>query len=57
MALTDRQGIIGGNKGHIIVENINNIEKIRVFSLDRKEIVVYDRPKQITGYEYEIKSV
>lgn len=57
MALTDRQGIINGDKGHIIVENINNIEKIRVYSLDRKEIAIYDRPNQITGYEYEVEAV
>jgi predicted dehydrogenase len=56
LAITDRQGVINGNKGYIVVENINNYEKIRVFSLDRKEIAVYDAPEQITGYEYEVES-
>lgn len=56
LAITDRQGVINGNKGYIVVENINNYEKIRVFSLDRKEIAVYDRPEQISGYEYEVEA-
>jgi len=56
LAVTDRQGVINGDKGYIVVENINNYEKIRVFSLDREEIAVYDRPKQISGYEYEVEA-
>ncbi|EKQ54557.1 MULTISPECIES: Gfo/Idh/MocA family oxidoreductase [unclassified Clostridium] len=55
LAITDRQGVINGDKGYIVVENINNYEKIRVFSSDREEIAVYDAPKQITGYEYEVE--
>lgn len=56
LAITDREGIINGDKGYIVVENINNYEKFRVFSLERQEIAVYDRPKQITGYEYEVEA-
>ncbi len=56
LAISDRQGVINGDKGYIVIENINNYEKIRVFSLDREEIAVYDAPKQITGYEYEVES-
>ncbi|MVX66511.1 gfo/Idh/MocA family oxidoreductase [Clostridium chromiireducens] len=56
LAISDRQGVINGDKGYIVVENINNYEKIRVFSLEREEIAVYDAPKQITGYEYEVEA-
>lgn len=56
LAISDRQGVINGDKGYIVVENINNYEKIRVFSLERDEIAVYDAPKQITGYEYEVEA-
>lgn len=56
LAISDRQGVINGDKGYIVIENINNYEKIRVFSLDREEIAVYDAPKQITGYEYEVEA-
>ncbi|OOM81383.1 Gfo/Idh/MocA family oxidoreductase [Clostridium sp. BL-8] len=55
-AITDRQGVINGDNGYIVVENINNYEKIRAFSSDREEIAVYDAPKQITGYEYEVEA-
>ncbi len=56
-ALTDRRGLITGEKGYIVVENINNPQKITIYEPDRdtpcirKEIVV---PEQITGYEYEV---
>ncbi|OPJ59667.1 Gfo/Idh/MocA family protein [Clostridium chromiireducens] len=56
LAISDRQGVINGDKGYIVVENINNYEKISVFSLEREEIAVYDAPKQITGYEYEVEA-
>ena len=56
-ALTDRRGLVTGEKGYIVVENINNPQKITVYETDRntprvrKEIAI---PAQITGYEYEI---
>lgn len=55
-ALTDRQGVIFGDKGFIEVQNINNCEEIRVFDLERKMIARYDVPEQINGYEYEVLS-
>ncbi len=56
MVQTDRQGIISGNKGYIVCENINNCESIKVYDLERKEIACHIPPKQITGYEYEVRS-
>ena len=56
-ALTDRRGLITGEKGYIVVENINNPQKIIVYEPDRntprvrREITV---PAKITGYEYEV---
>ncbi len=57
-AATDRQGMICGRDGYILVENINNPAKITVVEAGsghrytvKKEIVV---PEQITGYEYEV---
>lgn len=54
LALTDRQGVINGDKGYIEVQNINNCEEIRVFDLERKQIARYPVPEQINGYEYEV---
>lgn len=54
VAKTDRQGIISGDKGHIIVKNINNPEQVVVVDSDYNPIAGYDAPKQITGYEYQV---
>lgn len=55
-ALTDRRGLICGRDGMIVVDNINNPERIRVYTAAGlsgpcKEVPV---PKQLTGYEYEV---
>ena len=52
--LSDRQGIIYGTKGFLVVENINNFESISVYNTDRKLVGSYQRPDQITGYEYQV---
>ena len=52
--LSDRQGIIYGTKGFLVVENINNFESICVYNTDRKLVGSYQRPEQITGYEYQV---
>lgn len=36
LSMTDRQGIISGDKGHLIIENINNPQRIRVVTEDYK---------------------
>lgn len=56
LALTDRQGIISGDKGYMILENINNCERIRIYNTKREEIQCLEVPKQITGYEYEVRA-
>lgn len=56
LSLTDRQGVINGNKGYMEVQNINNCEEIRVFDLDRNMVAKYAVPEQINGYEYEVIS-
>ena len=52
----DRSGVISGTKGYIVVDNINNYESITVYDSDHNKVGFYKRPKQITGYEYEIQS-
>lgn len=56
MAVTDRRGVIFGDKGWIEVENINNCEKIQVYNQKYERIQTYERPVQITGYEYEVEA-
>lgn len=53
-AKTNRQGMISGEKGHIVVENINNPQKATVFGEDYQIVAQYDCAPQITGYEYQV---
>lgn len=50
----DRKGIFYGEKGYIIVENINNPNAIKVYDTSDKLIKEIEIPEQITGYEYEV---
>jgi len=54
MGMSDRKGIIYGSKGFMVIENINNYESMKVFDSEYKEVASYQRPDQITGYEYEV---
>lgn len=51
---SDRKGIFYGEKGYIIVENINNPQSVSVFDDSDRLIKKIDVPPQITGYEYEL---
>lgn len=53
---SDRKGVIYGTKGFLVIENINNFESITVYDAEYKKTAKYNRPKQITGYEYEVEA-
>lgn len=53
-ARSDRKGIIYGDKGYMVVENINNPQSVSVFDTEDKLIKKIDMPEQISGYEYQI---
>lgn len=52
-ARSDRKGMIHGDQGYIVVENINNPESISVYDTNDHLLAHYDVPQQINGYEYE----
>ena len=52
---SDRKGIIYGDKGYIVVENINNPTSVDVYDCNDVLLEHHDIPKQISGYEYEIE--
>jgi len=54
-ARSDRKGIIHGDKGYIIVENINNPQSVSVFDTQDKLLAHYPVPEQVNGYEYEFR--
>ena len=55
LSRSDRKGIFYGDKGYIIVENINNPQSISVYDLGDKLVKRIEVPEQITGYEYQIR--
>ena len=55
LARSDRKGIFYGDKGYIIVENINNPQSISVYALTDTLVKKLEVPAQISGYEYQIR--
>lgn len=51
---SDSQGVFYGSNGCMIVENINNPEKIKIYDKNRNLLREIKVPEQISGYEYEI---
>ncbi len=52
---SDRKGVLYGETGYIVVENINNPQCISVYDLEDRLIQQTNVPDQISGYEYEVK--
>ena len=52
---SDRKGIVHGDKGYMVVENINNPQSISVYNTNDELLAHYDVPVQISGYEYEFR--
>ena len=49
---TDRMGILYGDTGYAIIDNINNFESLKIYNADHELTEQLNRPAQITGYEY-----
>ena len=49
----DNIGVIAGTDSNLIIDNINNPQKITVNGPDRTYIETIPVPQQITGYEYQ----
>ena len=49
----DNIGVIAGTDGNLIIDNVNNPQKITVNTHDRQFVEDIHVPQQITGYEYE----
>lgn len=55
-ARSDRKGIISGDKGYIVVENINNPQVARIYDGFDNLISEHYAPQQITGFEYQVQA-
>ena len=49
----DNIGVIAGTAGNLIIDNVNNPQKITVNTHDREFVEDIHVPQQITGYEYQ----
>ena len=54
VGVSDRLGIVYGDKGYLVVENINNPQEVRVYDTAHELVQRYACPAQRTGYEYEL---
>ncbi len=52
--LSDRQGIVYGTRGFLVVKNINNPQGYQVYDHQYRLVEQVDCPAQLTGYEYEV---
>ena len=50
---SDRKGIFHGDKGYMIVENINNPQSISIYDTNDVLLQHIPVPEQISGYEYQ----
>lgn len=55
-AACNREGAIYGDKGYVLVENINNCAAIRVYNKAHELLGDYKVPEKISGYEYEVQA-
>ena len=53
---TDRMGIISGDGGCLVVENINNPQSVRILDRNYQVAATYEAPPQITGFEYQVQA-
>ena len=54
LAVSDRDGAIWGTNGYLMCRNVNNVERIDVYSKDHALTRSIPVPAQLTGYEYEV---
>ena len=54
----DRRCLISGSRGYVVADNVNNIQKIELFTQEDgfTSPQVFPVPPQITGYEYEVRA-
>lgn len=50
----DRQGIISGDKGYVIIDNINNPLRFDIYRRGAEHVRTVEVPAQITGFEYQV---
>ena len=52
----DRQGIVSGEKGYVIADNINNPLRFDIYRRGAEHIRTVEVPQQISGFEYQVQA-
>lgn len=55
-ARSDRMGMIHGDRGYMVIENINNPQSVSVYDQQDRLLARHTVPAQISGYEYEFQA-
>lgn len=56
LAASEQYGIVYGTKGYLVARNINNVDEIEVYNLDRESEELHYVPEQITGFEDQVRA-
>ena len=56
LSVDDRQGVICGDKGYVIADNINNPLRFDLYRKGAEHIRTVEVPQQITGFEYQVRA-
>lgn len=56
LCASDRQGIVCGDRGYIVCDNINNMLKAELYDSNHTLTATYNAPPQITGFEYQVRA-
>ena len=56
LSADDRQGVICGDIGYVIADNINNPLRFDVYKRGAEHIRTVEVPQQITGFEYQVRA-
>lgn len=56
LCASDRQGIVCGDRGYIVCDNINNTLKADLYDAGHTLVGTYNAPAQITGFEYQVRA-
>ena len=56
VCVNDRYGLISGEKGYMVVDNINNPSRATAYDKFGNVLMQRECPQQITGFEYELEA-
>ena len=56
LSSTEQDGIVYGRDGYLVAKEINNVQKIQVFTKDRQLKWEKDVPAQLTGFEDQVRA-